>query len=126
MNMYKHLKPVKKNSGGADWKRACYQYFIDHGVWTGKYWQCTIHFENQADLEWRIKARMKGVLRNDEEAAKHEVEVFLSDFGNFKTETRRRSVFDNKLAKLQHGTPLNRLIALVYHKCVDYIDKTTL
>ena len=116
------FKEVVRTDERKEWRDAVYQYLIDHGTWTGKLWQTTIHFEDKRDLEWRVKSRMFGVRRNDEEQAKKEVQTFLANFGQFRSYQQANDKFINKMNEIdKSGTLIEKTALWFYRQSRKYI-----
>ena len=119
---YKKFKPTVRTDERKEWRDAVFQYLIDHGIWTGRLWQTTIHFEDKKDFEWRIKSRMFGVRRNDVEEAKKEVAVFLADFGSYKAQQSLNAKMSHRIQEIDKtGNVLDRIVLWFYRKSRNYL-----
>lgn len=106
---------------------AVWQYIIDHAQKTPKGIRAVIYAKNKSDLKFRVRGRLQGIYRNDEQEMAKEVNDYLADMGQWhiwKIISGRvgyiASIID------QRGNLKERIILWLYRKTRDYLqDETT-
>lgn len=116
----------KRNGKDKSYDGAVWQYLLDHAEVVGhekhKKFKITLYVVNQHDFEWRVKARMHGVYRNDEGEMVAEFNAFSKDRKAWKIQQEMNALFNRYLSYIdKEGKWYERVILWVYRWSRDWM-----
>lgn len=119
-------EPAKHDGAKKDYKEAVWQYLVDHGQFVGrakKMMRVVVYLHNRHDFEWRVKARMMGVYRNDEKELSEEYKTFMSEIDIWRWEKRFSKNFDRLISSIDAGKRgiMEKVALWPYRQSRDYI-----
>lgn len=129
-NFWEHSGRIKFRKDGEaipeDDMDAAWQWLMDHASPSRNGFKVTAYVKNKNDFRYRVLARGRGIYRNDEGNMKKEIEEFVSEYGQWKRETKISGMLGRRVDLLwKSGSLYERAIVCLYRLTRDYLrDKT--
>lgn len=117
----------KQDGQPKDYVNGVWQYIVDHSQIVGnenpKY-RAVLYVKDRKDFEWRVKARMKGVYRNDEKQMDDDYQKFLKEMVTWKYEQKLNKGMQEVTNRIdKEGSLIEKTILYIYRVTRNYLKK---